>query len=298
MRFSMSRTWGEALALVVGRWLDLLLLALAVHVIVALVMLPMMSQWIEMVQVGAGSADPAVEFQRVMESMQRLMGMSLLANLLQLVGYGSMVALLSPDRPSIGKALIEALKATPTMLLAIIFLIAGMYIAMIVVVLAALAVIAAIAGTAALAPTTSSTAVIGPAVLVFFALYIGMIVAVLYVMLRFVTLIPVAVIERQRNPFTVLSRSWALTRRDGWRILGFWVLMWIPLMAIYMAIALTFMAGLFTADGRIPPDVNFVALFAALIPLGILLGMFLSAVVVSTHRQLTEEVPAEAASET
>src|SRR5262249_35488526 len=97
------------------------MIAVAVHFVSALAAWPMFSQWMSVFQAGAHSAVPQPPLQRMAEFMQRFMGLSLLANLLQLAGYGAMVALLGSQRPALGRALIDGLKATPTMFLAIVF---------------------------------------------------------------------------------------------------------------------------------------------------------------------------------
>jgi hypothetical protein len=49
----------------------------------------------------------------------------------------------------------------------------------------------------------------------------------LYLLGRFLPIAPVMVAEGQRNPLTALGRSWALTRRHGWAVLGLFLLVFV-----------------------------------------------------------------------
>jgi hypothetical protein len=110
--------------------------------------------------------------------------------------------------------------------------------------------------------------------------------------MRFVTLLPVAVIERQYNPFTLIGRAWGLTRGNGWKILGFFLLLWIPLLLAYFAIIVAVVGPLLTVDGRVPSLATLGPVWIATVPLGIAVTMLTCAIIVSIHRQLAETAPA------
>lgn len=289
MRFSMERTWSESVGLVRERWIELGAVAIGLSVISALAALPFFTMWGGLLQPGI---DPEVEIARISELMPRFMGVSLLANLVQLTGYCAMVALLGSARPPFGKALLHGLKAMPTSAISIIFLVVGMYVGIMVVVLVLVAVIAGLGA----AQADPSLAAVGPAVVLFVLIYIGMLVAMLYFMVRFVTLLPVVVLERQYNPFTVLARSWKLTRGNGWALFGFFALLWIAMTVVYSAIlfAVAWPVVRTIRDGVMPSVGAFVPAGLAMCAVGVATAMLLSAVVVSIHRQLTEEPPTEA----
>lgn len=288
MTFSIGRAWADAVALLRERWLDLLLVSLAIHVIAAAAMIPFASQWLELMQ---PSADPEVQVARMMQVAPRIMGLSMLANLIQLAGWGAMVALLGPERPNLGKALVAGLKATPTMLVAIIFLFVSFYIALIAVLLV---VVGLIAGLAATQDNGGSAAGAGLAIFAFLLLYFGGLAGVLYLALRFVTLAPVVVLERQYNPFTVLTRTWASTRGNGWKIVVMFLLLLIPAMFVLVAAIFAFLPPFITMEGGVPRFESFVPIWLTAIPLNIALTVLMVAITVAIHRQLSAEAPAQA----
>ena len=49
----------------------------------------------------------------------------------------------------------------------------------------------------------------------------------LYLLGRFLPIAPVMVAEGQRNPLSVAGRSWALTRRRGWAVVGLFLLVFV-----------------------------------------------------------------------
>ncbi len=51
--------------------------------------------------------------------------------------------------------------------------------------------------------------------------YIGMLAAWFFIGARFLPSIPIVMVERHNNPFTMIGRSWGLTRGRGWPLSGF-----------------------------------------------------------------------------
>lgn len=269
------------------RWMDLLLVSLATHVIAAAALMPFASQWIDLLR---PAADPEIQMARMMELMPRMMGLSALANLLQLAGWGAMAALLGPDRPSLGRALLDGLKATPTMLVSIVFLVVGLYVAIIAIVLVAVA-IGVLLGLGLTQDAASPGAIIA-GLIGFLAVYFGAIVGALYVGLRFVTLVPVVVLDRAYNPFTALARAWSSTRGNGWTIVGLFLMLWIPLALALGAIVFAFLPPLASIEeGTLAFD-SLAPLWMAMIPVNIALALLMVTLVVAIHRQLTAEEPA------
>lgn len=136
--------------------------------------------------------------------------------LLALAQAGSLVAKASPlqDQP-FGEALDAGIRSAPTMLLVFVLLMIG-YVAG--------ALILSLVGVALASLGTGGTiimALIAAPLLVFAAM-------------RMSLLLPVAVVERQRNPITVITRSWALTRGRVLPIL----LAWLAYLAIFVALCL------------------------------------------------------------
>lgn len=292
MAFSMSRTWSDSIGLIRERWVTLIVIMIAMQAIGLLAFLPFMSDWLVMFQ---PTADPEVQLQRLMAVMPKMMGVSLLANLVQLAAYGALVALLGSDRPGIGEALVRGLKATPTFVVALVFLVVGLYAAMLAVVLVVVLVIMLFAGAASLQGGAAGALMAGPLVLVVLVAYFGVLVAMMYFALRFVTLLPVIVIERVYNPFTVIARCWRLTHRDSWKILGFWLLMWIGIGIVFSTIMLAVASSVFQIGGPPPTIESLIPLWIAMVPLNIVLVPLLTAMVVATYDQLaSEETLAEA----
>lgn len=289
MRMSMERTWSESFGLVRERWIELGAVAVALSVISVLVAIPLFSMWSGMLQPGI---DPQVEIARMSELMPQFMGLSVLVFLAQLAGYCAMIAVLRPERPSLGNALLQGLKGTPTAAISFIFLAIGMYVGIMVVVLV---LVAGAVGLGAMQPNPP-LGVIGPVVVLGMLAYIGLLVAMLYFMVRFVTLLPVIVLEGQYNPFTVVARSWKLTRNNGWRIFGFFALLWIAIMVVYSTILLAVGWPVLQSiqEGAMPSVGAFIPLGILMCAFVIAMAMLRTAVIVSIHRQLTEETPAEA----
>lgn len=107
----------------------------------------------------------------------------------------------------------------------------------------------------------------------------------LYLIARMICIAPVAAAEAQRNPVTILLRSFAITRGNGWRIL---LLLAVILgVALVLTSAVTAIAGI-TVKLLLPPDI-------ARLMLIILSGLFeaalavvLLAVSASIYRQAQE----------
>jgi hypothetical protein len=76
-------------------------------------------------------------------------------------------------------------------------------------------------------------------------LVIVLIVAIAFAAIRFSLAAPVVAVERLRNPFNVLTRSWALTRGNAGRIAWLMFLIFIVFMVIVMAVSAV--SGVFSA---------------------------------------------------
>lgn len=60
----------------------------------------------------------------------------------------------------------------------------------------------------------------------------------LYLFARLFLYQPLAAAEAIRNPLTLLTRSWELTKGNGWRILGFFVVLFIVAMILFAVISM------------------------------------------------------------
>ncbi len=74
------------------------------------------------------------------------------------------------------------------------------------------------------------------------AAFVGVVLLMLYAVMRTLLVTPVVVNEQTYNPVKALARAWSLTKGNFWRLLGFFVLL---TMATYIV------SGLITSLGRI-----------------------------------------------
>lgn len=150
-------------------------------------------------------ADPDAAMQALMSQMTAVYAANwpLLLGVLviQFVGSMSLLALLTDrGRPTVGEALGTGIKSIPAYLGAQIISSLG-------------------AGIAAGVPFGIIAAVAPPAVTVIAGLVL--LIAIIYMFIKFALIAPVIAIEGERNPITALKRSWQLTKGNSLRILLF-----------------------------------------------------------------------------
>lgn len=167
-------------------------------------------------------ADPEIVAERMGELIGPLIGVVGLLSLFQFAGYGAMIALIGPDRPTVAQALAAGFKIVPsTIVVMILFAIA--YLIGAVVIIVPLSILAGIAG--------------APAVVV-----IGMIPVLIFVawlMARLSMSMPVLVLGDTLNPFTAIKASFKLTGQKQWQIMIFWAV----LLIAFTVISLLFNGG-------------------------------------------------------
>ncbi|MEO0464652.1 MAG: hypothetical protein AAF127_16115 [Pseudomonadota bacterium] len=120
------------------------------------------------------------------------------------VGYACLVAMMGKRRPTVGEALLQAMKAILPLVLAMVLYFASVYL-LIVVVQLALVSIGAAAG-----------AFIGAIVCV---------LAIVFATARLSLTLPAIVLEGEMNPVKALMRSWRLTAASPGNVFGFWMLL-------------------------------------------------------------------------
>lgn len=150
-------------------------------------------------------ADPDAAMQALMSQMTAVYAANwpLLLGVLviQFVGSMSLLALLTDrGRPTVGEALGTGIKSIPAYLAAQIISSLG-------------------AGIAAGVPFGIIAAVAPPAVTVIAGLVL--LIAIIYMFIKFALIAPVIAIEGERNPIAALKRSWQLTKGNSLRILLF-----------------------------------------------------------------------------
>lgn len=219
MKFNMNTTWEQAITLVRGNFQILAIIGgffLLVPSVLMYVALPEMGNIVAL-------ADDEEAMLAMMEGMVGpIMAYTIPAFLFQMVGYFAMIALMSPERPTVGEAIVTGLKALPTLIGAFFLFILGYMLASL-----ALALIAGIL-VSALGETIGA--------ILAFVVIIFQFVAVFYVCCRLCLTMPVIVREKQLNPIKVFIRSWKITKDSSRQIVGFFLLLLLAYMVISMLI--------------------------------------------------------------
>lgn len=120
------------------------------------------------------------------------------------VGYCAIVALMDRARPTVGEALLKALKAILPLAIAMLVYGAALYAIILVIQLVLIPLGGAIG------------VLIGT---------IGFVIATFYVTARLALTLPVIVLENEMNPLRALQRSWRLTSAHARIVFGFWTLL-------------------------------------------------------------------------
>lgn len=270
MSFNMNRTWSQAIGLMRSNFQLLAVIAGVFVLLPSLVMALVMPEPFAFLRM---SDNP----ERMAEAMRGMIGpllaFGLVAFLLQMTGYGAMIALIGEDRPTVGEAIKRGAKSLPTIVGAfLLFIIVYVLLALVLSLLTAL--LAGLFGAA-----TGEGAAGAVSAVLFFVLFL----AVLYVMVRLSLTLPVIVLERDSNPITTMRRSWQLTRPHTWPIFGFYVL----LVIAYFVISLL-LFGVFGVIAAALGEGAGAALFLGFVNglLGALVAMVFSGILVSMHQQL------------
>jgi len=219
MSFDLNMVWSRGIKLVSGN-LQLLIVIAGVFLLLPTVALYLLVP--EFQTLADPGADPQILAERMNEFLGPLPGTFGLLTLIQFAGYGAMMALIGPDRPTVAQALGAGIKIVPsTLMILILFGIAYMIGAMII-----MLPIALIAGAAG----SSSAVLIGIVpVLVFVAWLAG----------RLSQSMPVMVLEGKLNPISAMLTSFRMTKAYQWQIMLFWVVLTVA----FIVISLLFNGG-------------------------------------------------------
>jgi len=277
MPFNMNRTWSQAIALVRANFQLLAVIAGVFLLLPSLLFAIMMPDTIDWVQL---SQDPEALAAAMGGTIVPLLTYALIGFLLQIVGYGAMIALIGDSRPTVGEAIAHGVRSMPTVIGATLLFVLAYGVIM-------LLLSALIGLLSAAAAAIGGAAVSGVIAIVLMAVLFA---AVLYVSARLSLTLAVVVLEGERNPVTALRRSWRITKTSGGAIFGFYVLLAIA----YFVISLL-LFGLLGVVGAALGEGAASALFMGLVNgiVGALVAMVMSGVFVSMHQQLAGR-PAEA----
>lgn len=284
MQFDMNRTWSQALALVKANF-QLLAIVAGVFLLLPTLALYLLNP--DLMQAMALGGDPA-KMEALMPALApRLILYGLIVIGLQLVGQMAMVAMMGSARPTVGESLQLAARSLPSVIGAAIVFLLGFFLAALalaIVIGLLIALLAAVFGGGGGEPSGALAAVI------VVPLYIAMFVLEGYLMVRFMMTLPIIVLERQFNPFKALARSWRLTRRRAWAILGFIVLLGIAYVVIAMVLVIAVSAlGLLTGGELAAGQMSTGSTISFSVVAGVVgaaVAMLMSGILVSMHQQL------------
>jgi hypothetical protein len=257
----MSDAWRDATAMMSANREVLLVVAAIFFLLPSLVFAVTMPGLQE--QMMAAKPEDA---EAMMEGLLREWGATIIVagiavTLAQIVGYLGLLALLrDARRPTVG----EALKAGLAGLLPAI----GFYLIMCV----AIFVIAMVIGIAG----AVSAGLVALLILLF-------VVVAVYVMIKFSLVLAVIAIDKVSNPITAMSRSWALTKGNSFRLFGFFLLIVVVYMVVSIVVATVVGLLVAIAGSSVALMVN--GIVSSI--LGTALTVVFVAVVAATHRQLS-----------
>jgi len=270
MPFNMNRTWSQAIALVRANFQLLAVIAGVFLLLPSLLFAILMPDTVDWMQLGQ---NPEALAAAMGGSILPLFAYALISFLLQIVGFGAMIALVGDSRPTVGEAIGRGVRSLPTVIAAtLVFVLA--YVAIMLLFSALIGLLSAAAAAIGGAGVSGVIAII---------LMAALVAAVLYVSARLSLTLAVVVLESERNPITALRRSWMITKPSGGAIFGFYVLLGIA----YFVISLL-LFGLLGVIGAALGEGAASALFMGLVNglVGAFVGMVMSGIFVSMHRQV------------
>ncbi|MCT2397980.1 lipoyltransferase [Novosphingobium mangrovi (ex Huang et al. 2023)] len=208
------------------------------------------------------------------ENMGLFLGFGIGGTLVQGVGYLTVMALLSDrGRPTVGEAILVALRALPTLIGAGLLTILGLFMASSVLGLVAGGLIGLVAGTGV------ASLIIALAVMAFAT----------YLSVKLSLVVPVVINEALVSPVAALMRSWRLTRNNSLRLFGFFVLLMIGYLAVAFMATIALVGPMALIFGEGDALTFFTGVVSGVI--GAVASVILTAVLAYTHRQLAGPAP-------
>jgi hypothetical protein len=262
MKFDMSEAWREATAMIAANREVLLVVAGIFFFLPTLLLGLTMPDFRGLV-----STDTEVAQAQMLEFYTGYWWLFVLTMIASMVGYLALLALLRDhSRPTVGQAMRTGLAG--------VFPAIGAYLAFFVVAFALVLAAMVIAGLSG-----------SPAVAVLLGL--ACMIALVYLGIKFSLAAPVIAIEKIYNPFTVLARSWWLTRGNSFRLFLFFLLIVIVYFVLSMVGGILTAALLFALGEAAYMMIS--GLLSALISAA--LAVVVVAVLASAHRQLSGASP-------
>ena len=249
MNFDMGRAWNHAVELIKGSFkLQLVIAGLFILVPSAIAFL--IAPEIIVPPENPGSTDifaPTPEAE---------LGTSLLGfvlSIVQMIGLIAILALMARSRPTVGESLGIALRSLPTLIGVVLLIVIGAIIIAIPFVLVFGAGMMGLGAAGGFGSLGITAIIVGIAALVFS----------IYIYTRLSMIMPVVVLGGERNVFSTIKDSWRLTGPVAWRLLGFYVLLFIA--AIVISIPLGLLIGGASAIGGEAGGAVFAAMLVNLV---------------------------------
>lgn len=192
----------------------------------------------------------------------------LLAGIAQLIGYLAVLALLTDrTRPTVGEALLIAIKSLPTLIAASMLFVLSY------------ALLLAVFGgiMSAVAPAGGSTALST-------VLAVLLLAAIIYAAIKFSLTLPVVIIERVLNPVTALARSWRLTKGNSVRLALFYFLLLIAYLVITIVVGMISMGVITLLGGTGKVGLLLAGIVSGAV--GAVASVIVVGILASVHRQL------------
>ena len=249
MNFDMGRAWNHAVELIKGSFkLQLVIAGLFILVPSAIAFL--IAPEIIVPPENPGSTDifaPTPEAE---------LGTSLLGfvlSIVQMIGLIAILALMARSRPTVGESLGIALRSLPTLIGVVLLIVIGAIIIAIPFALVFGAGMMGLGSAGGFGSLGVTAIIIAIAALVFF----------FYIYTRLSMIMPVVVLGGERNVLSTIKDSWRLTGPVAWRLLGFYVLLFIA--AIVISFPLGLLIGGASAIGGEASGAVFAAMLVNLV---------------------------------
>ncbi|MBI1404457.1 MAG: hypothetical protein GC147_14780 [Porphyrobacter sp.] len=274
-KLDMGKAWTQTTALI-GANRDLLSVMAGLFFFLpsfaAALFLPEMATNAEIGAVrSAGAVDEQAQVQALMDQFAAMYAANwptlLLVTVAGFVGSMSLLALLT-DRgnPTVGEALGTGLRSIPSYIAA--------------------QILSTLAAGIALGVPFAIVAAAAPAgVAVAFALLL--VVAMIYLVIKFSLIAPVIAIDGERNPITAIARSWRLTKGNSFRIFAFFMLLFI-VTVIIGSLVQGILTLIFAAVGGEVARIGTAAVSALV---NAVLTVIFLVVIAAVHRQLAGASP-------
>ncbi|WP_114520681.1 glycerophosphoryl diester phosphodiesterase membrane domain-containing protein [Altererythrobacter sp. ZODW24] len=274
MKLDFSKAWNTITSLIGGNKDVVMIVAGVFFFLPYLVVMLAMPEVTAVMQGQFGDTqDPDAMMAAMQGAFQSYWWVFIVLGIIQYLGTLSLLALFTDhNRPTVGEAIgIGAARLVPYFVTVILMGVA----------------IAVIAGLLATLGAVTGVGLVG-----FIAVMLAFVVAI-YLFIKFSQVAPVMAIEGTSNPIKALSRSWALTKGNSFRILLFVLLIFIPLFIITSIVSMIFGLG-FAAGGASVATIGN-GLVAAL--MNAVSGAVGAAILAAIYRQLAGDSPS-AVSET